>query len=461
MAGARPMPRSAARTSGMVVRVTLLRTTNTGLDERTYLHMRPARMTVHERSISASIDPVKLDRLAEVAIKVGLNLQPGQDLLLTAPSVALPLVRKVAEHAYKAGVGLVTPILSDEEITLARYRFAPDDSFDRAASWLYEGMSKAFAANTARLAIVGDDPMLLSGQDPAKVSRASKANSIAYQPALEKIVNFDVNWNIIAYPSPSWAKQVFPDDEEDIAVAKLADAIFAASRVDNDDAVAAWAKHNATLRSRTDWLNGQRFSGLHYTGPGTDLTIGLADGHEWEGGASNAKNGVTCNANIPTEEVFTTPHAARVSGHVVSTKPLSYQGSLIDGIAVRFEEGRIVEARAARGEEVLGKVLDTDEGARRLGEVALVPHSSPISKSGLLFFNTLFDENAACHIALGQCYSKCFVDGDKLTPAQITAQGGNKSLIHIDWMIGSDQIDIDGVHADGRRVPVFRKGEWA
>jgi len=418
-------------------------------------------MTVHERSISASIDPVKLDRLAEVAIKVGLNLQPGQDLLLTAPSVALPLVRKVAEHAYKAGAGLVTPILSDEEITLARYRFAPDDSFDRAASWLYEGMSKAFAANTARLAIVGDDPMLLSGQDPAKVSRASKANSIAYQPALEKIVNFDVNWNIIAYPSPSWAKQVFPDDEEDIAVAKLADAIFAASRVDNDDAVAAWAKHNATLRSRTDWLNGQRFSGLHYSGPGTDLTIGLADGHEWEGGASNAKNGVTCNANIPTEEVFTTPHAARVSGHVVSTKPLSYQGSLIDGIAVRFEEGRIVEARAARGEEVLGKVLDTDEGARRLGEVALVPHSSPISKSGLLFFNTLFDENAACHIALGQCYSKCFVDGDKLTPAQITAQGGNKSLIHIDWMIGSDQIDIDGVHADGQRVPVFRKGEWA
>jgi aminopeptidase len=418
-------------------------------------------MTVHERNIAASIDPVKLDRLAEVAIKVGLALKPGQDLLLTAPSAAMPLVRKIAEHAYKAGAGLVTPLMSDEAVTLSRYRFAPDDSFDRAAGWLYEGMAKAFDANTARLAIAGDNPMLLSGEDPEKVSRASKANSIAYRPAMEKIVNFDINWNIIAYPSASWAKQVFPDDDEKVAVAKLADAIFAASRVDNDDAVAAWQKHNAVLASRTDWLNGHRFHALHYTGPGTDLTVGLADGHEWVGGASVAKNGIVCNPNIPTEEVFTTPHARRVSGHVVSTKPLSYQGTLIDGIAVRFEEGRIVEARASRGEEVLNKVLDTDEGARRLGEVALVPHSSPISKSGLLFFNTLFDENAACHVALGQCYSKCFVGGDRLTPEQIAAQGGNKSFIHIDWMIGSDKIDIDGVHADGRRVPVFRKGEWA
>ena len=418
-------------------------------------------MTVHERKLSAPIDPVKLDRLAELAIKVGLQLKAGQDLLVTAPTAALPLVRKVAEHAYRAGAGLVTPILSDEAVTLARYRYAPDDGFDRAAGWLYDGMSKAFAANTARLAIVGDNPMLLAGEDPVKVARASKANSVAYQPALEKIVNFDVNWNIIAYPTPSWATLVFPEDEEDVAVAKLADAIFAASRVDNDDPVAAWEKHNATLRNRTEWLNGQRFGALHYSGPGTNLTIGLAEGHEWVGGASTAKNGITCNPNIPTEEVFTTPHARRVSGHVVSTKPLSYQGSLIDGIAVRFEEGCIVAAKAARGEEVLNKVLDTDEGARRLGEVALVPHSSPISKSGLLFFNTLFDENAACHIALGQCYSKCFVDGARLMPEQIAARGGNKSLIHIDWMIGSDQTEIDGIHADGRRVPVFRKGEWA
>ena len=418
-------------------------------------------MTTHQPKILASIDPAKLDRLAEVAVRVGLNLQAGQDLFLTAPVAALPLVRRIAEHAYKAGAGLVTPMLSDEEVTLSRYPHAPDASFDRAPGWLYEGVGKAFAANTARLAIVGDNPMLLSGQDPAKVARANKANSIAYQPALEKIAGFDINWNILAYPTASWARQVFPDEAEDIAVAKLAEAIFAASRVDVADPISAWATHNAALRSRTLWLNAQNFHSLHFSGPGTDLTIGLADGHEWQGGASTAKNGVTCNANIPTEEVFTTPHARRVSGHVVSTKPLSHQGTLIDGISVRFEEGRIVEAKATRGEEVLNKVLDTDEGARRLGEVALVPHSSPISQSGILFYNTLFDENASCHIALGQCYSKCFVDGARLTPEQIAAQGGNKSFIHIDWMIGSNQVDIDGVHADGSRVAVFRKGEWA
>ena len=414
-----------------------------------------------QRITSTPIDPAKLDRLAEVAVKVGLGMRPGQDLLLTAPAIALPLVRRIAVHAYKAGAGIVTPILSDEEMTLARYRYGQDNSFDRAAGWLYEGMAKAFSENTARLAIVGDNPMLLSGEDPSKVARASKANSIAYQPALEKIVNFDTNWNIIAYPSPSWAKQVFPNDPEDVAVGKLADAIFAASRVDREDAMANWASHNAVLRERTNWLNGQRFRALQYSGPGTDLTIGLADGHEWEGGASFSKNGISCNANIPTEEVFTTPHCRRVYGHVVSSKPLSYQGTLIDNIAVRFEDGKIVDAKASRGAEVLNKVLDTDEGARRLGEVALVPHSSPISQSGLLFYNTLFDENAASHIALGQCYSKCFVNGAQLTPQQIAAQGGNQSLIHIDWMIGSAETDIDGILADGSKVPVFRKGEWA
>ncbi|MGI6851314.1 aminopeptidase [Mesorhizobium sp. 1B3] len=417
-------------------------------------------MTSHPRGVSASIDPVKLDRLAEVAVKVGLQLQAGQDLIMTAPVAALPLVRRIAEHAYRAGAGLVTPFFSDEELTLARYRFGPDASFDRASGWLYEGMAKAFEGGAARLAIVGDNPMLLSGEDPAKVARANKANSIAYQPALEKIAGFDINWNIVAYPTPSWAKQVFPGEEDDVAVAKLADAIFSASRVDLDDPVAAWKEHNAALAQRTAWLNDKAFHALHFSGPGTDLTVGLADGHEWHGGASVAKNGITCNPNIPTEEVFTTPHALRVEGHVTSTKPLSHQGTLIEGIAVRFEAGRIVSAKATRGEEVLNRVLDTDEGARRLGEVALVPNSSPISKSGLLFFNTLFDENASSHIALGQCYSKCFVDGASLSPEEIAARGGNKSFIHIDWMIGSDRIDVDGIHKDGRREPVMRGGEW-
>ncbi|MFD1344739.1 aminopeptidase [Litorisediminicola beolgyonensis] len=407
------------------------------------------------------VDPALIDRLAEVAIRTGLNLQEGQDLILTAPVAALPLVRRIAHHAYRAGAGLVTPILADEALSLARYREAGDHSFDRAPGWLYEGMAKAFEGGAARMAIVGDDPMLLSDENPEHVARAGKANSIAYRPALSKIANFEINWTIASYPTPSWAARVFPDLPEDQAVAKLAEAIFAASRVTGDDPVGAWAAHNAALRTRTEWMNGQRFSALHFQSPGTDLTVGLADGHEWHGGASEAQNGVTCNPNIPTEEVFTTPHAARTQGTVRATKPLSHQGSLIDGIEVRFEDGRITEARATRGEAVLQKLLDSDEGARRLGEVALVPHGSPISQSGLLFYNTLYDENAACHIALGQCYSKCFLDGASLSEEQIAAQGGNSSMIHVDWMIGGAETDIDGIKDDGTRVPVFRKGEWA
>lgn len=410
---------------------------------------------------SKMIDPVKLDRLAEVAVKVGLGLEQGQDLVLTAPLAALPLVRRIAAHAYKAGAGVVTPIFSDEELTLARFHHASDISFDRAANWLYEGMAKAYANGAARLAVAGDNPALLAGEDPAKVSRLNKATSVAYQPALEKIAGFDINWNIVSYPAPAWAALVFPDLSVVEAMRALADAIFAVSRVDNNDPVAVWADHNRQLKKRSTWLNDERFSALHFIGPGTDLTVGLADDHEWHGGASVAKNGITCNPNIPTEEVFTTPHAHRVEGYVCSTKPLSHQGTLLDGISMKFEKGRVVEAHAAKGEAVLNELLDTDEGARRLGEVALVPHSSPISASGLLFYNTLFDENAACHIALGQCYSKCFHNGGSLSAEEIAARGGNRSLIHVDWMIGSGNIDIDGIRADGSRVPVFRKGEWA
>ncbi len=408
-----------------------------------------------------SVDPSKLDRLAETAVRVGLGLEPGQPLVITAPVEALPLVRRIAHHAYAAGASLVTPVLSDPAVTLARFEAGRDASFDAAPAWLYDGMAKAFDGNAARLAIVGEDPMLLAGQDASRVARVGKAQSMAYRPALDRIAGFAVNWTIAAYPGLAWASRMFPDDAPDAAVGRLAAAIFAASRIDGLDPVAAWERHNAALRARTAWLNRQRFDALHYSGPGTDLTVGLADGHEWHGGASRAKNGILCNPNIPTEEVFTTPHARRVDGHVASTKPLSHGGTLIDGIAVRFEGGRIVGATATRGEAVLIELLDTDEGARRLGEVALVPHSSPISASGLLFLNTLFDENAACHIALGQCYAKCFVDGATLAPDEIAERGGNSSAIHVDWMIGSDRIDIDGMRSDGTRVPVFRAGEWA
>lgn len=416
-------------------------------------------MTIVERDPRMTHD-AKLDRLAEVAVKVGLGLEKGQELVMTATIDALPLIRRITEHAYKAGASLVTTLFSDEEATLSRFRNAPAESFDTASGWLYDGMATAFRSGAARLAIAGENPSLLAAENPGYVSRANRARSKAYMPALELIAGFDINWTIVSFASPAWAKAVFPNEPEDVAVRKLWDAIFAASRVDRVDAVGAWGEHNKALHERTAILNDKRFAALHFVGPGTDLTVGLADDHEWEGGAGTAKNGIVCNPNIPSEEVFTTPHKNRVSGHVTSTKPLSYQGTLIDEISVRFEEGRIVDATARTGRDVLLKVLDTDEGSRRLGEVALVPHSSPISASGLLFYNTLYDENAACHIALGQAYAKCIRGGDTMSADELAAKGANKSLIHIDWMIGSGKVDINGVRADGSSEPVMRQGEW-
>jgi aminopeptidase len=403
----------------------------------------------------------RLDLLAEVAVKVGLNLAKGQEVVMTAPLEALPLARRITEHAYKAGASLVTTLFSDETATLMRFRHAPDESFDKSTAWLFEGMAAAFKSGAARLAIVGEDPALLAKEDPDKVARANKARSRAYVPALELIAGFDINWTIASYATPSWAKSVFPSLPEDRAVAKLWDGIFASSRIDTPDPVADWQAHNRNLHARAGHLNEKRYAALRFRGPGTDLTVGLADDHLWLGGATRARNGIVCNPNIPSEEVFTTPHKDRVDGHVTSTKPLSYQGTLIEEIAVRFEKGAIVEAKARTGLEVLNKVLDTDAGARRLGEVALVPHSSPIAASGLLFYNTLFDENAASHIALGQAYASCIKDGSALGEAGLAARGANKSLIHIDWMIGSGKIDVDGIEADGRAEPLMRKGEWA
>jgi aminopeptidase len=401
-----------------------------------------------------------LERLAEVAVRVGLGIAPGQELVMTATLDAVPLARLITAHAYKAGASLVSTLLTDEELTLLRFKYAADASFDAAPSWLYEGMAQAFRKGSARLAITGNDPSLLSHQDPEKVSRMNRATSKAYRPALELIARHEINWTIVACATPAWAAAVFPNLPRDEGLARLWEAIFAASRADQPDPVAAWKKHDADLHARAERLNEKRYSALHFRGPGTDLRVGLADDHLWLGGGTTAINGRYCIPNMPTEEVFTTPHKDRVEGRVTSTKPLSHQGTMIDDISVRFEAGRIVEAHAARGEQVLRRMIETDEGARRLGEVSLVPHSSPIASSGLLFMNTLFDENAACHIALGQAYSTCLKNGDSLTPEQLASRGANESLIHVDWMIGSSHIDVDGISAEGNSMPVMRAGEW-
>ena len=402
----------------------------------------------------------KLDKLAEVAVRVGLGLQAGQELVMTASLDALPLARRITEQAYRAGASLVTTLYSDDEAALMRYHFAPDESFDHAARWLYDGMGAAFKSGAARLAIAGGNPSLLSNEDAAKVGRANRAVSLAYRPALELITRHAINWTIVASATPAWAAAMFPEETPDAALARLWDAIFETSRINGGDPVAAWKAHDANLQKRAARLNEKRYAALRYRGPGTDFQLGLADDHLWLGGGTTAGNGLYCIPNMPTEEVFTMPHKDRADGTVTATKPLSHQGTMIEGIQVRFEKGQIVAARASRGQEVLEKLIATDEGARRLGEVALVPNSSPIAASGMLFLNTLFDENAASHIALGQAYTSCVRDGDKLTPDQLAARGANDSLIHVDWMIGSDKLDIDGMTAADVAEPLMRQGEW-
>jgi aminopeptidase len=417
-------------------------------------------MSVAETMAGQRTHEEKLEILAAVAVRVGLGLGEGQELVMTASLDALPLARRITEQAYRAGASLVTTLYSDDEATLMRYHFAPDQSFDQAAKWLYDGMGAAFKSGAARLAIAGGNPALLSDEDAAKVGRANRAVSQAYRPALELITRHAINWTIVASATPAWAAVIFPKDAPDVALAKLWDAIFETTRINRDDPVAAWKAHDAGLQKRAARLNEKRYAALQYRGPGTDFRLGLADDHLWLGGGTTAGNGLYCIPNMPTEEVFTTPHKDRADGIVTATKPLSHQGTMIEGIQVRFEKGRIVEVRASRGQEVLQRLIDTDDGARRLGEVALVPHSSPIAASGMLFLNTLFDENAASHIALGQAYSSCLRDGEKLTAEQLAAKGANDSLIHVDWMIGSDKLDIDGINAADVAEPLMRQGEW-
>lgn len=402
-----------------------------------------------------------LDAYAELTIKSGLNVRAGQQVLISAPLEAVALVRRITFHAYRAGAALVTTLYGDEVTTLMRYTEGNDASLEAAPGWLFNGMAEAFRdGNCARLAIIGDDPSLLSAIDPERVSRSNRASSRAYKPVIELITGFATNWCVISCATPQLAKSVFPDDAPDVALARLWSAIFKCTRADLPDPVKAWEEHTANLHARTAKLNAKRYAALKYKGPGTDFTLGLVDDHVWAGGASTARNGILCNPNIPSEEVFTMPHRERADGVVRSTKPLSYQGAMIEGIEVRFEKGRIVEGRASRGEDVFRKMIATDDGAARLGEVALVPHSSPISATGIIFNETLYDENAASHIAVGQAYSQNMKDVEKLSADERLAKGMNTSLIHVDWMIGSGALDIDGITRDGKAEALMRQGEW-
>jgi aminopeptidase len=344
-------------------------------------------------------------------------------------------------------------------VTLARFRHAPADSFEAFPLWQRDALLAAAARGDAFIEIRASDPELLKDEAPERVAAAERVKRQAMRPFSEYTMSSKVAWTLVSAPVSGWAERVFggQDGQDE----KLWDAIFKAVRADLDDPVAAWREHLANLEARRAVLNERRYAALHYRAPGTDLSVGLAEGHLWLGGNQDTLSGVTYVANLPTEEVFTMPHRARVDGVVSSSLPLSYSGVLIEGIRLEFEGGQVVKAQAERGEDTLKKLLDTDEGARRLGEVALVPHSSPISQSGILFYNTLYDENASSHLALGRAYRFTMKEGDSLSDEDAAARGWNDSLVHVDFMIGSSDMDIDGVTATGEREPVMRGGEWA
>jgi len=369
------------------------------------------------------------------------------------------LIRKVTESAYKAGALLVDVAYTDERITRIRFEHADPNTLTDVPNWLYTRYEEYYERMDAELAIASTDPELLTGISPDLIAANRKAVSQKFEP-LRKYENSS-NWCVVATASPAWAKKVFSDLSVKEAQEKLWEEIFATCRINAPDPVAAWNQHIENLKKYRSYLNDQRLAALHYTAPGTDLTIGLPEKHLWQGAQAEFKNGITGIPNLPTEEVFTTPHKDKVDGTVTATMPLNYGGVLIEGFSLTFENGRAVKLSAQKGEEALRKMVEMDENAGRLGEVALVPHSSPISQRGILFYNSLFDENASCHIALGNSYRDTIIGGEDMTDEEFAAHGGNKSLVHTDFMIGSSKLDIDGIKADGTREPLMRGGEWA
>ncbi len=401
-----------------------------------------------------------LQLYAELAIREGVNLQPGQELILAADIGDAPFVRMVVREAYRAGAKNVFVAWGDEQVALTRFKEGTDEAIGTVSQWFIDGVERALQDGAARLGIISSNPSLLRDVDPDRVATSSKAHGIASKKVGDLITGFHINWSLVGAASPGWAKQVFPGESESVAVAKLWEAILLTARIFEEDPIKAWQTHAEQLEARVEWLNAMQLTGLRFRGPGTDLQVGLAEGHTWAGGRGRAKNGVLCAPNVPTEEVFTMPHRANVNGFVSSTKPLSLRGQMVDGIRMEFKDGAAVSVTARDGESTLRKLIETDEGACRLGEVALVPHSAKVSQAGILFLNTLYDENAASHIAMGQCYEENMEGHFAMSEQDRLARGANESVVHVDWMIGSDQVDVDGVKSDGSTVPLMRSGEW-
>jgi len=403
----------------------------------------------------------KLEKYAELGVKIGVNIQPGQTLVVNAPISTAEFVKLVAKKAYESGAKNVHVEWNDEELTKIKFEMAPDEAFREYPMWRAKGYEEMAEDGAAFLTILSSNPDLLKGIDPTRIATANKTGSKAFEKYKSYIMSDKVSWSILAVPSKEWAKKVFPDVEESEQINNLWDAIFSATRIDQEDPILAWKEHDENLQNRLKLLNDRGYKKLNYKGPGTDLTIELPEDHIWLGGGGKNDKGTYFFANIPTEEVFTLPLKTGVNGVIASTMPLNYAGTLIENFSLTFKDGKIVDFSAGEGYETLKHLINTDDGSHYLGEVALVPHNSPISNLNIIFFNTLFDENASCHLAIGNAYSPCIKDGSTLSKDELEAKGANNSLTHVDFMVGSNRLNITGEKADGTVEAIFVDGNWA
>lgn len=402
-----------------------------------------------------------LEKYAELIVAIGVNVQKSHTVILQIDVQQIELARLITKKAYELGAAEVIVKWNDSFIQKEfllhaeqeRLENIPQYRIDESDDWIEKGAS--------RISVVSSDPGALAGVDSTRIAAYQKAAGKALANLRKATQANKVSWTVVAAAGQEWANKVFPDLAPEAALDALWEQIFKTTRIYTEDPVAAWKEHTDTLQGKAEELNKEQFVALHYTAPGTDLMVGLPKNHVWEGVGSLNARGEKFNANMPTEEVFSAPDANRVDGYVSSTKPLSYAGSIISGMKFTFKDGKVVDFSAEEGQEVLATLLDTDEGARRLGEVALVPDPSPISQSGITFFNTLFDENASNHLAFGSAYAFNLKDGTEMTEEELVAAGLNRSHTHVDFMIGSAEMDIDGIRADGTKVPVFRNGDWA
>lgn len=403
----------------------------------------------------------KLKKYAELIVKVGVNVQAGQIVVLYIDVDQQKLAHLIIEEAYRTGAAKVMVKWSD---VFSQQQFLKHASIEQLENIPnFEKDEAKYIANNrcCRISVLSEDPGAFTGIDQQRVATYQAARGKALMPVRKATQNNDLSWTVVAAAGQKWANKVFPELDDQAALERLWKEIFKTTRIDQEDPIKAWEEHDQKLHAKEDWLNQEQFSALHYTSPITDLTVGLPENHIWEGGSSHNAAGIKFMANMPTEECFTAPDNRRIDGYVTSTKPLSYAGNILEDMRFTFKDGKVVKATAKKGQATLDHLLETDQGVRSLGEVSLVPDPSPISQSKIIFFNTLFDENASDHLALGAAYPFNIKGGTTMSEEQLQAKGINFSQAHVDFMVGSADMNIDGIKKDGTVVPVFRNGDWA